>query len=48
MTEALKKALTAIRHLRGDRVFFQRDGSAVDETTMRAGWSAPSGKRDSR
>src|SRR5438128_4268028 len=36
MTEALKKALTGIRHLRGDRVFFQRDGSAVDETTLRS------------
>ncbi len=36
MTEALKKALTAMRHLRGDRVFFQRDGSAVDETTLRS------------
>ena len=36
MTEALKKALTTIRHLRGERVFFQRDGSAVDETTLRS------------
>jgi len=36
MTEALKKALTAIRYLRGDRVFFQCDGSAVDETTLRS------------
>ncbi len=36
MTEALKKALTAIRHLRGERVFFQCDGSAVDETTLRS------------
>jgi site-specific recombinase XerC len=34
--EALKKALATIRHLRGDRVFFQRDGSAVDETTLRS------------
>ena len=25
-----------IRHLRGERVFFQRDGSAVDETTLRS------------
>jgi integrase len=36
MTKALQKALTAIRHLRGDRVFYQRDGSAVDETTLRS------------
>ena len=25
-----------IRHLRGERGFFQRDGSAVDETTLRS------------
>jgi Phage integrase family len=25
-----------IRHLRGDRVFFQRDGSVVEETTLRS------------
>jgi hypothetical protein len=36
MTEALQKALAAIRHLRGERVFFQRDGSAADETTLRS------------
>ena len=36
MSEALKKALSDIRHLRGNRVFFQRDGSAVDETTLRS------------
>jgi site-specific recombinase XerD len=32
----MKKALSEIRHLRGSRVFFQRDGSAVDETTLRS------------
>src|SRR5258708_28088867 len=36
MSEALKQALNDIRHLRGNRVFFQRDGSAVDETTLRS------------
>ena len=36
MTDTLKKALNDIRHLRGDRVFFQRDGTAVDETTLRS------------
>ncbi len=36
MSEALKKELTEIRHLRGERVFFQRDGSPVDETTLRS------------
>ena len=36
VSEALKKALNDIRHLRGERVFFQRDGSAVDETTLRS------------
>jgi integrase len=36
MSQALKKALNDIRHLRGERVFFQRDGAAVDETTLRS------------
>lgn len=36
VSEALKKALGDIRHLRGSRVLFQRDGSAVDETTLRS------------
>jgi integrase len=36
MSDELKKALAAIGHLRGPRVFYQRDGSAVDETTLRS------------
>jgi integrase len=36
MTKRLADALSAIRHLRGPRVLYQRDGERVTETTLRS------------
>jgi integrase len=36
MTKRLAEALSAIRHLRGFRVLYQRDGELVTETTLRS------------
>ena len=36
MTSRLAAALNAIRHLRGPRVFYQRDGKAISANTLRS------------
>jgi len=36
MTKRLAEALSAIRHLRGPRALYQRDGEPVTETTLRS------------
>jgi integrase len=44
MTNALAAALTRLRHLRGERVFYANDGTPVTERILR-GWVASAQKR---